>query len=327
LEVARNISELSLAVSLIDRAGIAAIFTCPGPFTALLPTNTAFQSVDPALLEVLLLPENQDQLADFLFYHFLPGAFKTTDLPPGPVETLLPGESITVSNNPIRFNGVGVISADINGCNGYINILESVLLPLKPTTAPAQTLPPVFAPVVPPTVPPTSAPTRFCSRFEFEGPSDGEGCDPNILDVARQRPELSLAVIMFERAGLAEIFDCRGPMTVQFPTNNAIENVDAAQIDFLLRPENIGALQNLMFYHILPGYYPSSDIQPGRYETLFNLRDVEVSLNPYRFNTAEVIEPDIDACNGLINIIDEVLSPLPPRKSFSPLIDNANVLV
>jgi uncharacterized surface protein with fasciclin (FAS1) repeats len=166
---------------------------------------------------------------------------------------------------------------------------------------------PVSSPVV---ILPTSSPS-ICDMYDFGGTSDGAGCSPNILDTAREMSELSLAVILFERAGLTEIFDCAGPFTVQLPINSAVENVDASLLDFLLRPENQEELMNLMLYHVLPGSFPTAVLQPGPTPTLAGDADVVISLNPTMFNNATVLMADISACNGLINTLDAVLTFLP----------------
>jgi hypothetical protein len=186
----------------------------------------------------------------------------------------------------------------------------------EPTIAPSEVgIAPAAPPVIPPTaVTPTIAPS-ICDMYDFGGVSEGAGCSPNILDTAREMSELSLAVILFERAGLTDIFDCAGPFTVQLPTNDAVENVDAALLDFLLRPENQAELMNLMLYHILPGSFPTADLVPGPTPTLASgAAEVVISLNPTMFNNATVLMADITACNGLINTIDSVLTFLPISK-------------
>jgi uncharacterized surface protein with fasciclin (FAS1) repeats len=134
--------------------------------------------------------------------------------------------------------------------------------------------------------------------------TQGKNCMPNILETARQNADLSLAIIMFQRAGLEDIFNCPGPFTVQF----------ASLLDFLLQPENQEELRNLMLYHILPGLVKTAALVPGPLPTLFDGRPVNVGLNPTTFNDATVITADVPACNGLINMIDRVLTFLPGRK-------------
>jgi uncharacterized surface protein with fasciclin (FAS1) repeats len=194
--------------------------------------------------------------------------------------------------------------------------------PFEPTAAPDIAVAPADTPVVVPVVSPAVAPVdtpsiapiSICDMYDFGGKTEGAGCSPNILDSAREMSDLSLSVILFERAGLTGIFDCAGPFTVQLPTNEAVENVDAALLDFLLQPANQDELRNLMLYHVLPGSFPTSALVPGPASTLAGGAEVEISLNPTMFNNATVVMADIPACNGLINIIDSILTFLPTSK-------------
>lgn len=129
----------------------------------------------------------------------------------------------------------------------------------------------------------------------------------SIVDVVRNIPELSLAVALFERAGLLRIFDCPGPFTVQLPINNAIENIDPVTLEFLLQPGNVADLQNLLLYHVLPGSFSTLDFAPGVVETLLPGAGVTISIAPVTFNSANVIAPNIPAGNGYIHAIDSVL--------------------
>jgi uncharacterized surface protein with fasciclin (FAS1) repeats len=132
----------------------------------------------------------------------------------------------------------------------------------------------------------------------------------NLLDKARQDPDLALAVILIEKAGLVYLLSCTlGPFTAQLPTNQAVMNIDADALDFLLQPANQDKLQDLMLYHIVPGNYTTADLQPGPLPTLLQGTTVEVSLNPTMFNTANVVTADIMACNGNINTVDQILTP------------------
>jgi uncharacterized surface protein with fasciclin (FAS1) repeats len=100
-----------------------------GAFTALLPTNAAFDALDPVFLNELLLPENMETLQNFLLYHILPGATLTSEFTAGPTDTLFTGNQVEVGLDPIQFNYANVVTPDIVTCNGYIDIIDSVLNP------------------------------------------------------------------------------------------------------------------------------------------------------------------------------------------------------
>lgn len=75
------------------------------------------------------------------------------------------------------------------------------------------------------------------------------------------------------------------------PTNEAFENIDPDLLDVLLQPENQEFLQEILLYHLLPGYQPSDELQEGPYETLLFGFDVNVSVDPIGFDDASVIRP------------------------------------
>jgi uncharacterized surface protein with fasciclin (FAS1) repeats len=117
-------------VKLIEVAGLTEYFMCSGPFTLLAPTNDAFDALDAATLDELLLPSNQDKLKDLLLYHIVPGLLLSDDFEDGSIDTLLADQSISVSVDPILFNGrAKIVEADIIACNGVIQAIDDVLVP------------------------------------------------------------------------------------------------------------------------------------------------------------------------------------------------------
>jgi uncharacterized surface protein with fasciclin (FAS1) repeats len=143
---------------------------------------------------------------------------------------------------------------------------------------------------------------------------DGFLCSPNVLDVASMNPNLSIFYDLIHQANLEKIFLCPGPFTVLAPSNAAFkENPDL--LAYLLNPKNIDELQEVLLYHIIPGLFLTDDLVAGPIQSLLG-DDIEVGVNPITFNQAGVVEPDILACNGVLNIIDDVLIP-PGTYEFS----------
>jgi len=103
--------------------------------------------------------------------------------------------------------------------------------------------------------------------------------------------------------------DLAGPFTAQLPNNAAFEALDPAHLEFLLDPANQAELRDLLLYHLIPGATTSTEFTAGPTETLLSGEAVEVGVSPLTFDEASVITSDITACNGLINIIDAVLTP------------------
>jgi len=128
LDAARKDNNFKTFVDLIELAGLDDIFLCSGPFTAMIPTNDAFNKLNASLLESLTDPANLDQLKDILLYHMLPGYHPTMDLVPGPLKTIQ-GEDVQFSANPFMFNDATVIMPDYLACNGIFDSIDEVLVP------------------------------------------------------------------------------------------------------------------------------------------------------------------------------------------------------
>ncbi|KAL7474306.1 hypothetical protein ACHAWX_000026, partial [Stephanocyclus meneghinianus] len=126
----------------------------------------------------------------------------------------------------------------------------------------------------------------------------------------------STLVGLVDAAGLADVLQGEGNMTLFAPTNGAFDALLATlpdgYVDELLLPENIGSLQDILKYHVLGVTALSSDLTSGDVETLNGDKvTVTVSDTGVMVNNATVIAADIMASNGVVHVIDKVL--LPPE--------------
>ena len=100
-----------------------------------------------------------------------------------------------------------------------------------------------------------------------------------------------------------------GPYTVFAPTDAAFEKLLkklGITAEELLARED---LKQILLYHVLSGKVMSTDLKDGqKAETLAN-KTVDIKLDPVRVNNANVVKADIQASNGVIHVIDEVLLP------------------
>lgn len=110
-----------------------------GNFTVFAPTDAAFANVPNATLDFLLLPENQQILANVLLYHVIGDTFYSVDLSNDlEVPTLLTDANVTIgTEGGVTVNGANVTLANVLANNGVIHVIDEVLLPLDdiPTTA------------------------------------------------------------------------------------------------------------------------------------------------------------------------------------------------
>jgi uncharacterized surface protein with fasciclin (FAS1) repeats len=130
-----------------------------------------------------------------------------------------------------------------------------------------------------------------------------------MFSVVLENSDTANFAALLEAAGLSEIFLCAGPFTILAPSNAAIDALDRDVLEELLLPQNRERLQELLLYHIVPGYNPVSGLTAGPLDTLLSDEQVDVSLDPVRFNQAGVIDADNMGCNGVMHVIDEILVP------------------
>lgn len=129
-EIPKNHPELSTFVMLVNKAEIKDIFNGTGPFTVFAPTDEAFKKLGQKKIDELSKPENRDQLADLLMYHILPGKYLSKSLKSRTAPSIK-GKSvdIVVENGEARVNNAKILKMDIEGPNGVIHEIDTVLTP------------------------------------------------------------------------------------------------------------------------------------------------------------------------------------------------------
>jgi len=110
-------------------------------------------------------------------------------------------------------------------------------------------------------------------------------------------------------ANLAGTLSGDGPFTLFAPTDDAFAALPAGVLDDLLA-EPDGALTDILLYHAVNGQALSTDLMDGQMITTINGNDVTVTINAdgVFINDAQVIVADIVTDNGVVHVIDAVLS-------------------
>jgi uncharacterized surface protein with fasciclin (FAS1) repeats len=102
-----------------------------GPFTVFAPTDAAFKKLPPGTLEVLLKPQNKDQLRSILTYHVVPGRVTAADVVKLTSAKTVNGREVRISvlQGVVRLNDVRVEKTDIAASNGLIHVVDRVIIP------------------------------------------------------------------------------------------------------------------------------------------------------------------------------------------------------
>jgi len=138
----------------------------------------------------------------------------------------------------------------------------------------------------------------------------GAGAGENVVQVAQGTPELSTLVEALTAAELAKTLEGPGPFTVFAPTNEAFEALGGT-LDTLLEPANQEELAEILTYHVVPGELTASELSDGQMLETIQGDSLEVKIEgeEVTVNGAAVVEPDVEASNGVVHVIDEVLTP------------------
>lgn len=129
-EIASSSESFETLTAALEAADLVTLLNGSDAYTVFAPTDEAFAALPDGTLEMLLKPENRDQLVQILTYHVVPGQVLSTDLSEGNVASA-EGRPLAINLDPqgVFINGATVLQADIVASNGVIHVIDTVLLP------------------------------------------------------------------------------------------------------------------------------------------------------------------------------------------------------
>ena len=132
---------------------------------------------------------------------------------------------------------------------------------------------------------------------------------PDIVDTAMSAGTFSTLVTAITVAGLDTTLKSPGPFTVFAPSDEAFSKLPSGTVESLL--EDILTLRKLLEYHVVSGKVMASDVANLDTATTVAGEDIRITASDssIKVNDAQVIQPDVEAENGVIHVIDTVLSP------------------
>ena len=246
-------------------------------FTVFAPTDEAFATLGEDAIAALLA--DTDALTNVLLYHVVAGAavdsIDATALY-GEMVTMLNEADVTIDvrDGELYINDAKVIIKDIPATNGIIHVIDMVLVP------------------------------------ESEEASEPTG---TIVDIALADPQFSTLVTALETADLvATLADETAVFTVFAPTDDAFALLGTDTINSLLA--DVPTLTNILTYHVIGDQavdaataisLDGSDVEMLNGDTV----SVSVQDDVLYINDSAVIAADVVATNGVIHVIDAVLTP------------------
>lgn len=269
VKVAERTPDLSTLVAALTAGKLVTTLEGTGPFTVFAPTNEAFARIPKSTLDKLLA--NQELLDQLLEYHVLNGRFAMKELLSAQVISTLDKENVVVRSmgSAMMVNNANVVTTDVEATNGLVHVIDNVLVP------------PDF-------------PMALYSE--------------DIVELAESQPDLSTLVEAVVAGKLTKTLSGTGPFTLFAPTNEAFAKIPAADLKKLLA--NPTELDKVLEYHVLAGTFKMRDLMAAvSVETLEGDKvAVSESGNVISVNDATVLKYDVAATNGIVHLIDTVLS-------------------
>jgi transforming growth factor-beta-induced protein len=133
---------------------------------------------------------------------------------------------------------------------------------------------------------------------------------PTVVDQALNNDSFSILVQAVVKANLVDALNGNGPFTIFAPTNAAFEALFSTLGISGIADLTAEQLTPILTYHVVSGNVLSTQLSEGAVPTL-NGESLSVSLSPApEINgTAKIIATDVQASNGVIHVIDNVLLP------------------
>lgn len=143
------------------------------------------------------------------------------------------------------------------------------------------------------------------------GPGVAKAAD--IVDTAVAAGSFNTLVTAVKAAGLVGTLKGKGPYTVFAPNDAAFAKLPPGTVESLLK--NKAKLAAILKYHVVPGSVKSAALA-GKSIKVATVAGLPLNVDGamgVRVNDARVIQPDIEASNGVIHVIDTVL--IPPARA------------
>ena len=146
----------------------------------------------------------------------------------------------------------------------------------------------------------------------------------NIVENALNSKDHTTLVAAVKAAGLVDALVAKGPYTVFAPTNDAFENLPEGTVATLLKPENKALLTKILTYHVVAGKMDGASLRKklkaeksgalvlttlaGSKLTVM-ANGSNLMLKDENGGTANITVADVMQSNGVIHVIDGVVTP------------------
>jgi uncharacterized surface protein with fasciclin (FAS1) repeats len=134
----------------------------------------------------------------------------------------------------------------------------------------------------------------------------------NLVSTLKASPDFSILAKALDATNMSGVLAATPGLTLFAPTDAAFRALPPAQLSALLDPKNVPLLQQVLTYHLVHLNLDTSKFKGARGPVQSvekgNL-ELDGSGATPKVNDATIIQADVRASNGLIQVVDKVLIP------------------
>jgi len=293
VEIATTTDDFSILTEALVKADLVTALQGDGPFTVLAPTNSAFNMLfnDLGVNGIEDIPA--ETLKPILLYHVIGAEAQSTDLATGYYESL---NTFSADNQAVKLyietDNQKALSRGADAQTGEIKAKRAQSVMINGGTY-----------VTTPDIKATNGIVHVIDKVLLP---------PTVVDFAISNPSFSILVEAVVKAGLVDALSAAGPFTVFAPTNDAFEALFAQLGVSGVADLTAEALTPILLYHVLGDNVISSEVAKGSVPTLNTeaMIDIDILNSKVMLNgNTTVVAVDVQAANGVIHVIDNVLLP------------------
>jgi uncharacterized surface protein with fasciclin (FAS1) repeats len=129
---------------------------------------------------------------------------------------------------------------------------------------------------------------------------------PDIVDIAVGAGSFQTLVTAVQVANLVDALKSPGPFTVFAPTDDAFAKLPPGTITTLV--QNVPQLTRILMFHVVSGKFKKADLAKLGFVTSLEGSPIKIDCSDgFEVKNATVVAADIEADNGVIHVIDNVI--------------------
>merc|ERR1719309_780063 len=150
-------------------------------------------------------------------------------------------------------------------------------------------------------------------------PPTGEGCEGDLVDVAVAAGQFTTLVKVVTDLGLVDTIKGAEALTIFAPNDAAFAKLDPGLLESLTTEQK----KAVVLRHVVVGKVMAADVVTGPVKT-FGGEEIDLVAKDggvqikYMGGSSNVIKADVQACNGVIHVIDSVILPQKPPVILPP---------